>query len=251
MTKDPMFLALPSNVRDRLTEWTKSLEAALGDDLVAILLTGGVARGDFRPGESDVNAIIVLRHATFEKLDAISSAMQAVRYGARLEPTILTEDELPGACDAFPLLYDEIKRWHIILVGRDPFASAVVHDTHRRLRIEQELREAQIGLRRVVTDALGAREAIGGAVARKVRQVRRPLRALLALKSMTCKDDLASVLACAGGLYNVDVSALSKPREEPEGAHASLSKLLAAAISDVNALETGPSSLRSNVVIVP
>ena len=41
-----MFRALPESVRARITEWAKSLEAALGDDLVAITLTGGVARGD-------------------------------------------------------------------------------------------------------------------------------------------------------------------------------------------------------------
>jgi predicted nucleotidyltransferase len=233
----PMFKALPGAVRDRITEWTNSLKAALGDDLVAILLTGGVARGDYRPGESDVNAIIVLREAPFAKLDAISSAMQAVRYGARLEPTILTSEELAGACDAFPLLYDEIKRWHIVLVGTDPLAAVVVRDRHRRLRIEQELREAQIGLRRVVTDALGAREAIGGAVGRKIRQVRRPLQALLALKRASCKEDIASVLACAGRTYDVDVGPLSAPREAPDAAHAALTKLLAAAIADVESLD--------------
>ena len=240
-----MFLALPTSVRDRLTEWTKSLETALGDDLVAILLTGGVARGDFRPGESDVNALIVLRDASFRKLDAISSAMQAARYGARVEPTILTQDELPGACDAFPLLYDEIKRWHLILVGEDPLASAVVHDTHRRLRIEQELRQAQIGLRRAVTDALGAREAIGGAVRRKVRQVRRPLRALLDLKGIACKEDLTNVLASAGRAYDVDVAPLATPREQPEAAHGALTELLAAAIVDVQSMETGESNPRA------
>jgi hypothetical protein len=242
--QDPMFQALPATVRDRITEWTRSLEAALGDDLVSIVLAGGVARGDYRPGESDVNALIVLRDASFAKLDAISSAMQAARYGARVEPTILTEDELPGACDAFPLLYDEMRKRNLILVGKDPFVDAVVHDTHRRLRIEQELREAQIGLRRVVTDALGAREAIGGAVGRKIRQVRRALRALLELKGLACKEDVSSVLACAGDVYGVDVAALTAPREEPEAAHAALTALLAAAIVDVQAMETGPNSLR-------
>jgi len=248
---NPMFQALPATVRDRIKEWTKSLEAALGDDLVAIMLTGGVARGDYRIGESDVNALIVLRDASFEKLDAISSAMQAARYGARVEPTILTEDELPGVCDAFPLLYDEIARSNLILVGKDPFASAVVvHDTHRRLRVEQELREAQIWLRRVVTDALGAREAIGGAVGRKIRQVRRPLRALLNLKGIACKEDIANVLASAGNVYGVDVAPLSTPRERPGEAHAALTNLLAAAIKDVTSMETGPSSLRKRGVVV-
>jgi predicted nucleotidyltransferase len=242
---DPMFAALPSTVRDRITEWTKSLAAALGDDLVAILLTGGVARGDYRPGESDVNAIVVLREADFAKLDAISSAMQAARYGARLEATILTEDEIAGSCDAFPLLYDEIKRWHLTLVGRDPFVSTVVYDTHRRLRIEQELREAQIGLRRVVTDALGAREAIGGAVSRKVRQVRRPLHALLGLKGIESKEDVGNVLGCAGKAYGVDVTPLTNPREAPDASHRALTDLLAAAIRDVQGMDTGEGSVRN------
>lgn len=245
-----MFQALPSSVRDRLSEWAKSLEASLGDDLVAIVLTGGVARGDYKIGESDVNAIVVLRDATFEKLDAISSAMQAARYGARLEPTILMADEIPGVCDAFPLLYDEIRRHHLILVGDDPFASAVVHDTHLRLRIEQELREAQIGLRRVVTDALGAREAIGGAVGRKSRQVRLPLRALLHLKGISCKEDLPSILACAGASYGVDITALSTPREQPEMAHAALSKLLAAAIADIRTCAQAQGEVRSSAPAV-
>lgn len=236
--RHPMFEALPQTIRARITEWANSLVSALGNDLVAIVLTGGVARGDYRIGESDVNALVVLRDASFAKLDAISSAMQAARYGARVEPTILTVEEVPGVCDAFPLLYDEIVRSHILLVGDNPFASAVVHDTHRRLRIEQELREAQIWLRRSVTDALGAREAIAGAVARKVRQVRRPLRALLNLKGISCKEDIANVFACAGKLYEIDVAALATPRDRPEEAHAALTKLLAAAIRDVASLET-------------
>lgn len=242
----PMFAALPQSVRDRIREWAKSLEAELGDDLVAIALTGGVARGDYRPGESTVNAIVVVKDASFERLDAIASAMQAVRYGARLAAVILTEAELPGMADAFPLLFDEIRRWHLTLVGRDLFAAAEVHDTHRRLRIEQELREALINLRLAVTDALGAREAIAGAVARKTHQVRRALFALLDLKKIPCKAaDLTSVLACAGSHYAVDVAALATPRDAPEAAHAALTALLRAAIDDVNALSTGPRSLRA------
>ena len=242
---EPMFAGLPQSVRERIIEWARSLEIALGDDLVAIMLTGGVARGDYRPGESTVNAIVVLREATFAQLDAISSAMQAVRYGARLTADILTEAELPGSAEAFPLLFDEIRRWHITLVGRDPFIGARVLYTHRRVRIEQELREAQIGLRRAVTDALGAKEAIAGSVARRTHQVRRAIYALLELKKVPCKSDLASVLECAGQLYGVAVAALANPREAPEAAHATLTALLAAAIDDVDALSTGPRSLRA------
>lgn len=234
--------ALPPGVRARLDEFTKGLETALGDVLVGILLHGSVVRGEYRPGESDVDVIVVLERADFAHLEAIGNAMQLARYSARIEAMILTESEIAGASDAFPLLYDEIKQRHVLLTGRDPFAAVEVHDTHRRLRIEQELREAQIRLRRAVTDAFGAREAIGGAVARKIRQVRGPLHALLALKGIACAPDLAAVVAKIGETYGVDVTSLHAARETPGEAHAAFVALLTKTIDDVNAMDPASST---------
>jgi hypothetical protein len=239
-----MYAGLPPTVRSTIEKWKDALAAALGEDLVAILLTGGVARGDYRPGESDITPIVVVKEASFAKLDAISAATQDARYGARLAPTFLTAAEIPGAGDAFPLLYDEVKRFNIVIHGSDPFEKVIVHDTHRRLRIEQELREAQVWLRRAVTDAMGAKEAVGGSVGRKIRQVRRPLAALLKLRDVDTKADVASVFEAAGARYGIDVSALTTPREKADAAYEALTKVLAAAIADVET-STGPGSLRS------
>ncbi len=229
-------LGLPAGVRQRLDDFTKSLVTALGTDLVGILMHGSVVRGEYRPGESDVDVIVVVEEATFAHLEAIGNALQLARYSARIEAMILTESEIAGASDAFPLLYDEIKKRHILLVGRDSFATVEVHDTHRRLRIEQELREAQIRLRRAVADAFGAHEAIAGAVLRKVKQVRAPLHALLSMKGIECASDLASVTAKVGETYAVDVAPLHAARVAPAAAHAALVALLTKTIDDVNAM---------------
>ncbi len=239
-TKVAGVAALPVGVRERLEEFTRNLEAVLGDALVGILVHGSVVRGEYRPGESDVDVIVILDKADFAQLDAIGNAMQLARYSARIEAMILIESEIAGASDAFPLLYDEIKQRHILVAGRDPFKGVEVHDTHRRLRIEQELREAQIRMRRAVTDAFGAREAIAGAVVRKVKQVRAPLHALLALKGIACAPDLPSVLAKIGETYGVDVAPLRGAREAPDAAHAALVTLLAKTIDDVDEMDHGP-----------
>lgn len=231
---------LPASVKERLTEFTKNLETALGENLVGILVHGSVVRGEYRPGESDVDVIVILDKADFAHLEAIGNAMQLARYSARIEAMILTESEIAGASDAFPLLYDEIKQRHVLLTGRDPFKAVEVHDTHRRLRIEQELREAQIRLRRAVTDAFGAREAIAGAVVRKIKQVRAPLHALLALKGIESGADLPSVIAKVGETYGIDVASLRAAREMPDVAHATLVTLLTKTIDDVNAMEMKP-----------
>jgi predicted nucleotidyltransferase len=220
------------------------LEATLGDDLVGILVHGSGARGEYRPGESDVDAIVVVKEASFAQLDAIANAMQLARYSARIEAMILTEEEIAGASDVFPLLYDDIKRCHYLVTGRDPFAAVEVHETHRRLRIEQELREARIRMRRAVTDAAGAREALGGAVTRKIKQVRAPLHALLSIKGVTCKPDLSAVIDAAAKQYGVDAATLRNAKEAPDPAYEAFTMLLDKAIHEVNDME-GPEGSKS------
>jgi predicted nucleotidyltransferase len=230
---------LPAPVRRRLDELKKSLESALGDDLACLLVYGSAARGEYKDGRSDLDLMVVLKEAGREKLGAIANPLQLARFSARIEAMVLTAAEIPRAADVFPLLYDDIRRCHILLAGADPFSSLEISDKHRRLRIEQELREAQIRLRRAVVDAQGGKEQLAGAVFRKLRQIRGSLRALLALKGHEVGDDFEGVLAKATQVYEVDAAPLRKVHEAPEAAHDALAKLLAAAVDDVDRMEDG------------
>ncbi|AUX21235.1 hypothetical protein SOCEGT47_017150 [Sorangium cellulosum] len=228
---------LPPEVQARLAELKASLERTLGDDLEGLLVYGSAARGGYRDGQSDVDVVVVLRDASRERLDAIANALKLARYAARIEAMILTADEIPRAADVFPLLYDDIRRCHVLLSSRDPFSALVIDEKNRRLRVEQELREAQIRLRRAVVDAMGADEALRGAVVRKLKQLRGPLHALLGLHGIACDDDLGAVLAEVGRLLGVDVAPLKRAHEAPGAAHAALTALLARAVHDVDRLD--------------
>lgn len=230
---------LPAHIQRHLGELAARLSEALGETFIGLLVHGSVARGEYRPDESGVDTVIVLSDASVTTLEAIGEPLQRARYAARIEAVIVLEEEIAGASDVFPLFYDEIRRCHILIAGRDAFDGVRVQDRHRRLRIEQELREAQFRLRRAVTDALGAPEAIGGAVYRRVRQSRNPLLALLALKGIDSAPDLRSVLTTAGTTYGIDTSLLLEPREHPTEAHAAFVALLTRAIDDVNRLPEG------------
>jgi predicted nucleotidyltransferase len=228
--------ALGTEIRERLTALEAALAKELGDDLVSLVVYGSAARGAYRAGQSDVDVVIVVRQASRETLLSIANVMQVARYSARIEAMILVEDEIAPSTDAFPILYDDIRRNHVVLRGADPFADLAISDRHRRLRIEQELREAQIRLRRAVVDGLGRKDALAGAVVRKAKQIRSPLFALLSLRGVTCEDRTHAVLEKAGELYGVDTSTILRANEGPEKAHDALVKLLAAAIGDVDGM---------------
>ncbi|WP_437638165.1 nucleotidyltransferase domain-containing protein [Sorangium sp. So ce854] len=238
---------LPAPVQARLVELKESLERTLGDGLACLLVYGSAARGGYRDGQSDVDLMVVLREATRDRLDAIANALRLARYAARIEAMILTAAEIPRAADVFPLLYDDIRRCHVLLSGHDPFSALVIDGKNRRLRVEQELREAQIRLRRAVVDGVGSDEALRGAVLRKVKQIRGPLHALLGLRGIhgdhggagdAGDDDLGTVLAGAGEHLGVDVAPLQRAHEAPvAAAYEALAALLARAIEDVDRLE--------------
>ena len=97
--------------------------------------------------------------------------------------------------------------------------------------------EAQIRLRRAVVDAQGSPEMLGGAVFRKLRQIRGALPALFALKGIQVADDLKSVFAQAEKSYGLDLAALFSVQEKPVRAHEAIEKLLAAAVEDVDRMD--------------
>ncbi len=150
---------------------------------------------------------------------------------------LLRGDELARAADVFPLLYDDVRNCHAVLYGSDPFAALAIADTHRRLRIEQELREARIRLRLVISEAPQLPRQLRGAVARKLKQIRSPLHALLRLRDRHVDHTLVAVLREACGLYKIDVSPLLDLGSAPQQAYDTLVQLLEASIADVDALE--------------
>lgn len=226
--------SLPESVQKRLEAFTKSLESILQKNLVALLVFGSAIRGGYDEQRSDVDVLIVLEDDSRKALTSISEPLRQARFSARIEAVILTEREIPRAADVFPLFYDDIRQQHVLLSGRDPFVGLHISDQHRRIRIEQELRELQIRLRRAVTDSAHTDELLSGLIYRKLRQLRAPLHALLRLQGFATKDSLEDVLTTAATLYRLDLGALRDIRRSTDAAYNSLTQLLHAAIEDVD-----------------
>lgn len=233
-----MTYVLPVAIRSRLDELAKTLETQLGNNLVSLLAFGSAARGGWDSSRSDVDLVLVLKDPSTKELLSIANTLTVARTALRFEAVILQEDEIHRAADVFPLFYDDIRSCHLLLAGKDAFANLEISDAHRRVRIEQELREVQIRLRRVVVDTLGAPNPLAGAVERKVKQIRGPMFALLALRKTPADDDhLDTVLAKARDVWKVDLKSLQNSRKNPTKALEALTTLLSAMIDEVDRME--------------
>jgi predicted nucleotidyltransferase len=233
-----MLESLAPAINERLDELTATLVEVCGESLVGLVVHGSAVRGGWCEETSDVDLIVVLDDDSEAMLAAIGPALELARFSGRIESMILTKDEIERSADCFPLLYGDIARTSVTIAGANPFKGLSISDEHIRLRVEQELREIRIRMRRVATDTAGAPN-FGGAVERKVKQLRSPLWALLALRNESVDDHLDPVLEGAGEAYGIDITPLLRTREEPEAAYTTLARLLDAALHDVDTWTPG------------
>ncbi len=238
MLGDYYYRKLPRKVQGRVEAMLHDLEKTAGGELCSVIVHGSVARAEWIEGKSDIDVIVVLRSAERKLLSALGDCLAVARTAARVDAMILVEAEIGRASDVFPLFYQDIREHHIVLFGSDPFAELAIESAHLRLRIEQELRDVAIRLRRVVSDARGEPVALGHAVARQLRRVRFPLHTMLRLMKIEVGHELMAVLEKAGRKLDVDSVAFRRVYERPEAAFDALVTLLDRAIDAVDRLDS-------------
>ncbi len=234
---DYFYKRLPRSIQARMEELCADLRDAAGAELRSVIVHGSAARGDWREGESDVDVVVVLASSSRALLERMGEPLTIARAAARVEAMLLVESEIARAADVFPLLYDDLRRHHVVLLGPDPFADLVIEPRHLRLRVEQELRDLAIRLRRAVIDAAGHKPTLTASVTRKVRQARFPLRALLTLSGEECSDDVETVFTKAGRKLHVETTSLLRTRDKTDEAVDALASLLDAAVGAIDALD--------------
>ena len=133
--------------RRKAEEFTGRLAGVYGDSLVAVLLYGSAARGDYRPGVSDLNLLVVLRTADAATLRLGSKLAREWAEAGNPPPLVLGETEWHDSADVFPIEYTDMRDAHVLLHGQDPFQGMEIRWSDLRLQCEHELKSKQIRLR--------------------------------------------------------------------------------------------------------
>jgi hypothetical protein len=211
---DPLSAAPPA-IATALQQLKEELTRAAGANLAGLILYGGLARGRFRAGQSDVNVVVLLNDASAGALAAIAPALRTARRAAAVDPMILTPGELPAAALAFPTKFLDIKEHHVVLAGTDSFAALDVPREAIRRRAAQQLRNMALRLRRRYLAITDDREAQATTLAGTARPLALEAAALLRLagKHVPEEDRTAAIFAAAATAFDLDNEALARLAE--------------------------------------
>lgn len=121
---------LPEDTQRLLQIYAKDIKAAYGDRLEGLLIYGSAVRGEFLPGRSNLNMLLLVTSYDAATLKTYAPIHKKWSKEQIVVPIFLTEQELSGASSIFPLEFLEIQEHHRVLGGRDPFVGFHVQ-THR------------------------------------------------------------------------------------------------------------------------
>jgi hypothetical protein len=212
---------VPDNIATGLNRLKEELAHAAGSNLQGLILFGGLARGRYHAGRSDVNLIVLLNDLSTTSLAAVAPALRNARRALGVDAMLMAKAEVAAFAEAFPTKFLDIKNHHQVLAGVNPFVDLSVSREQIRLRTAQELRNLQLRLRRRYVDMANDAPMLNRTLARAARSLALQLMTLLRLagREAPAEDRTEAIFdssVAAFGLAPEPLAGLVQLRREPQ-----------------------------------
>lgn len=151
---------LPDDTHKLLKSYVKEVTKTYGNELEGIILYGSAVRGEFLPGRSNLNLLLVMSSydlAVLKKYDGLHKRWSKEHV---VVPLFLTSDDLQSASATFPLEYQDIHDSHRLLWGQDPFVGLKIDPRYLAAEVLQTLRGNLLRLRQRLVEGRSTEEAM-------------------------------------------------------------------------------------------
>jgi len=199
---------IPESVRETLRPYLAQVRTLFGNALEAVILYGSAAGGEYLPGRSNINLLILLARQDTNLLKQYAALHKRWKKEQIVVPLFLTQEELKSSLELFPLEYLEIQEQHVLLAGRDPFPEIRIDGRNLRLQCEQELRGNLLRLRQRFVEGGAGMEAITILLPLSLTALLPCLRGLLRAAGKPVERSSDGVLKAVQQQWDVDCSAL-------------------------------------------
>lgn len=194
----------PPDVEQALQALVADLRAAGGDNVQGIALYGGIVKGRFTPGISDLNLLVVVRDAGLAALEALAPVLTAARRAHQVTAFVVTPDDLRQSARLFPTKLKDMQAAHRVLFGQVPLQAIQVDAGAVRLRALQDLRNAEFRLRQRAVERGAEPAVLWGGLLRGLPKVAVTLETVLRLRGESVPADRPGVIRAAARAFGVE-----------------------------------------------
>ncbi len=195
---------VPHTPEEIFEAFVADYRAAFGDQLVAIILYGSGARGEYVRKRSDINFLIVL---TEDGMRELAKALPLVGKWRRRNvstPLFMTPEYITTSLDSFPMEFLALQRHHRVVYGEDPLAALAIDQQLLRLQCERELKGKLLHLREGYLATEGRARPLTALIRRSLMTFVPLFEALLVLKGVEVPTGKKEVVAKTAETFGLD-----------------------------------------------
>ncbi|MHC4558790.1 MAG: hypothetical protein ACYTFW_15110 [Planctomycetota bacterium] len=206
--KDLKLDALHLQIREPITAFAEKLLTDLGDNLQSITVVGSSLTEDFKPGQSDINTILVLNRQSLASLNAIASMAKPMRKKKISPPLLMTQSYIERSRDVFGIEFLDFQLTHQTILGDDPFDSLIFEKKDVRLQCERELKAMLIRLRQGYIAAAANKKLVRDILISTTKGLSPLLRAMLWLKDIERSAEFEPTVSKAAEEFATNMDSL-------------------------------------------
>lgn len=158
--KAPIIVDIHPHALGITNSFTQEMRSLMDTDLVSIAITGSCITGDYVPGSSDINSVVVLREITPSLLEALASSGKHFGRKRLHAPLLMTREYIDRSLDVFPVEFLDIKLLHKTVYGEDIFTDISINKSLLRLQCERDLKSKLINLHQGYISCLGSSRSL-------------------------------------------------------------------------------------------
>jgi predicted nucleotidyltransferase len=160
------------------------LKDNFGENLLSVILYGSYVSGDFVPGVSDVNVLVIIDRSDSEQLRNLGKNAYKLMRRYKITPLILTRTDFNSSADVFPMEYTDIRDRNRVLFGEDETKSLALEKRNLRHQLEERLRGSVASLRQLIIASKGRKGVLTNNLKFLFGSLKALFRGLLRLKEI-------------------------------------------------------------------
>jgi len=207
----------PKSPEEIFPGFLSDLESVFGRELESVYLFGSGARGDYRPGKSDLNFLVCFSPAGMDKLGGVWKYVKKWRSKKIALPLFLTRDFIRTSVDVFPVEYLNMMLHNRLLYGADVLSELKIDRGHLRLQLEREFRGKLLTLRQGFAASEGKERALEGLISSSISAFSSLFAALIYLKGEEVPKSRREIFSHLEEMMGLEKGVLGRCLEVREG----------------------------------
>jgi hypothetical protein len=178
-----------------LRQFTQDVKGIYVDNLLALILYGSAASGEYVEGRSNINFLVLLTEVTPDELKKCAGRLPEWHKKGISTPLFVDPPYIRSSVDVFPMEFLDMKQRYRLLFGQDFLQGIELELEHLHFQCEQELKGKMLKLRQLYLEKSGSEKQLAALLVKSISSFMVHFRALLHLKGVSLPRSVDDIFA--------------------------------------------------------